>query len=147
MRFVVLLLVTPLFAQHADEEWVRACQRKVEEIRRLEFTSDLGVQKRSREELKARMLEQFDEDLPPAELAKAEATLKAFGFVPTDLDLKELIIRYFTNEVAAFYDPRSGELWMIEEEEGTSEDDEIVIIHEMIHAVRRPQRVRRLSEK
>lgn len=135
MRFVVLLLVTPLLGQQADEEWVRACQRKVEEIRRLDFRSDLGVQKRSREDLKTRMIESFDEDLPAEDLAKVDATLKVFGFVGADVDLKELIIGYFTNEVAAFYDPRSKELWMIEEEAGTSEDDEIVIIHEMIHAV------------
>lgn len=135
MRIAVLLLVSPLLAQEADEEWVRSMQRKVEQVRRLDFRSDVSVQRRSREDLKNRLIEKFDEDLPPEDLAKAEATLKAFGFVGAHVDLKQLVIRYSSNEVAAFYDPRTGELWMIEDDAGSSEDDEIVIIHEMIHAL------------
>lgn len=131
---LLLVLVAPLLAQETNPDWVRNHQKKVEEIRGLAFKADVGVQVRSREDLKARMLEKFDEDLPPADLAKLEATLRAFGFVESGVDLKALIVRFFTNEVAAFYDPRSGELWMIEDESSAG-DDEIVIIHEMIHAL------------
>ncbi len=134
MRIACLLLAAaPLLAQTTDD-WSKGIERRVEEIRGLKFQNDVGVQRRTREELRQRMIDTFDVDTPPAELAKANATMQAFGLLPPGADLKDIVIRYYTNEVAAFYDPRTKELWMIEGEQGGGGDD-TVIIHEMIHAV------------
>ena len=70
-----------------------------------------------REAMKAMLLKEFDEDMTPAEFRANEMAMKAFGLVPRSLDLKPLLVQVYSEEIAAFYDPKTKTMHLIEEPE------------------------------
>ena len=52
--------------------------------------------------------------MKPAELRTEELTLKKFGFVPQDFDLKKTTIDLLTEQTAAFYDFHRKKLYITE---------------------------------
>ena len=55
--------------------------------------------------------------MTPEEFHANEMAMKAFGLVPRSLDLKELLVQVYSEEIAAFYDPKTKTMHLIEEPE------------------------------
>jgi len=123
-------------------------------LRRIPFKHEVKRDVTKRENLKDMLLKEFDEELTPAEFEANEKALKAFGLIPLDMDLKRFLIQVYSEEIAAYYDPRTKTMYMIEEPEVEEKDppafferlfgqaDEFdkdqsktVIAHEMVHAL------------
>ncbi len=60
-----------------------------------------------REDLKALLLKELDEDMTPAEFRANEMAMKAFGLLPRNFKLRETLAQVYSEEIAAFYDPKT----------------------------------------
>ena len=86
-----------------------------------------------RDKLKAFLEERLKEAVKPEEIRAEELTLKKFGFIPPDFDLKKTTIDLLTEQAAAFYDYKKKKLFVLEG--GTDEMQKIALVHELAHAL------------
>jgi len=113
---------------------VHQLETQAERITGLQFKHQVAVRLRTRAQLRDYVTHKFDQDLPPAELAGVEAAYKLFGFIPDSLDLRRTMIALLTEEVAGYYDPDSGALFVPND---LSDRFQIrtVAAHELVHAL------------
>ena len=120
--------------QSAIEGMVRRTMPAVERAVGLTFKRVPGVRIRSRQEVHDYALHKIDEDMPPAEFRAREAAYKHFGLIPDTLDLHGLLVSVLSEQIAGFYDPDSGALF-IPSDVDTATLELKVISHEMVHAL------------
>ncbi len=119
--------------QGALRELVRQRMPALEHVTGLKFKRDPAVAARSRTQVRDYIIHKFDEDLPPAELAGLQQTLRLFGFVPDSLDLRESFADVLTEQIGGYFDPDSNTLYV-----PTDIDSFIVrtsVTHELVHAL------------
>jgi len=76
---------------------------------------------------------QIQENVKPEEIRAEEITLRMFGLIPQDYDLKAATIDLLGEQAAAVYDHRRKRLLLVQE---TSEGmGGIVLVHELAHAL------------
>jgi len=113
---------------------VRQLRTRAERATNLKFKRDVAVELRSRAQVRDYVIHKFDQDVPAAELHGAEAAYKLFGLIPDSLDLRRTMIDLLTEQVAGYYDPDSGALFI-----PTDQPDpfkvRVVASHELIHAL------------
>ena len=99
--------------------------------------------------LRTKMRLAFEEELPPAKMRPLEAALKAFGFIPSSMDLSKYYPELLTSQVGGYYDPRRQYLVIVQREGGllgkeakaklgealASRMEETVLVHELTHAL------------
>ena len=86
-----------------------------------------------REQVKQFLEDRIKEEVKPEELRAEELTLKKFGFVPQDFDLKQTTIELLTEQAAAFYDYRKKRLYVLDS--NSSAMQEVALVHELAHAL------------
>src|SRR5256885_14319457 len=94
--------------QGALRELVRQRMPALEQVTGLKFKRDPAVAPRSRAQVRDYIIHKFDEDLPPAELAGLQQTLRLVGFVPDTLDLREAFADRLTEQIGGYFDPDSN---------------------------------------
>lgn len=138
----------------AQLRYKNAFEKLLPGLRKIPFKHEVKRDVTRREAMKAMLLKEFDEDMTPAEFKANEMAMKAFGLVPRTLDLKPLLIQVYSEEIAAFYDPKTKTMHLIEEpaeqakaqpsflerlfgKKGGFDKDEnkTVIAHELTHAL------------
>ncbi len=107
----------------------------VEESRALPFLEIPTVTILDEAEFTARVNAQLQEDIDSEELAVAEALLKLVGMLEPDDDYEAMLVALFTEQVAGFYDPVTKELVVPVSVDGITPLQEVVIVHELIHAL------------
>jgi len=105
-----------------------------EDLRELDFLEPPTVTIVSDEELAARVREQIEEELDPAELARDTAVQVLLGLIGPDLDLLDLYTDLYSEQVAGYYD---GELAEMVVPAGTelSGLQKVTLVHELTHAL------------
>ncbi|MGH9400530.1 MAG: DUF6782 family putative metallopeptidase [Terriglobia bacterium] len=77
--------------------------------------------------------ENLKSEYAPGEIHSEEASLKAFGLVPPDFDLRKFLISFYTEQAAGFYDPQRKTMfiaaWV------TPAMQKVVLAHELTHAL------------
>jgi len=99
----------------------------------LELREPVRLEMRSREELVRYLESKLDEELPEEE---ARATVEAyalFGLVPDTLDLREVLLALYTEQVAGFYEPDSTTLFVMDDQPEALLEG--LLVHELVHAV------------
>ena len=86
-----------------------------------------------KERLKQFLEDRIKEEVKPEELRAEELTLKKFGFVPADFDLKKTTVELLTEQAAAFYDYKKRRLYILDS--SSSSMQEIALVHELAHAL------------
>jgi hypothetical protein len=109
--------------------------RRLERIRKLEFESRVSTRLLPRDDVGARFVRGFRRDFTAAEADRQARVFEALGLVPEALDLREAAARLFRAGVAGFYDRRSERLFAAATEGGLSAFDEVVLAHELDHAL------------
>jgi hypothetical protein len=123
-------------------------------MRKLHFKHEVKRDVTPREDLRALLIKDVDEQMSPAEFHGNEIGMKALGLIPRDLNLKETMIRIYTEEIAAFYDTKTETMHLIREpaarekkapslierlfgkKTGFDKDEnKTVIAHELTHAL------------
>lgn len=99
----------------------------------MELREPVRLERRSRTELEAYLLEKLDEELPPAEEEALVRSYALLGLAPADLDLRGLLHAVYTEQVAGFYDPDSTALFILDDQPAASLSS--LLVHELVHAV------------
>lgn len=115
-------------------ELVRQLRAQAESVTGLRYKRDVRVLQRSRSQVRDYVIHKFDEDLPPADLAGAEAAYKLFGLIPDSLDLRAVMVDLLTEQVAGYYEPDSGALFIPTDLEDPFRV-RLVASHELLHAL------------
>ena len=106
----------------------------------------------TRPELQEYMLREFKKEITPEEMRFMDRSLKVFGYAPSDLDVEETMLKLYTEEVAGFYNPRTKEMFLIQEapkkgstiglfkklvgfKEFDKDEQKTTLAHEMTHAL------------
>ena len=87
----------------------------------------------SREQVNKFLKEQIRHSVKPEEIRAEETTLKKFGFVPQDFDLKKNTIDLLTEQAAAFYDFHRKKLFISDWAARNMRDE--ALVHELGHAL------------
>ena len=124
-------------------------------LRQLPFRTEVKRDVTAREDLQAFLIKEIDEEQTPAEFKAGELGLKALGFIPREMNWKEVMVRVYSEEIAAFYDPRTKTMHLIREPEAPKpkkrafletllggkksgfdkDENKTVIAHELTHAL------------
>ena len=87
----------------------------------------------TREQINRYLQEQIRIMVKPAEIRAEEITLKKFGFVPADFDLRKTTIDLLTEQAAAFYDFHRKKLFISDWAAENMRDE--ALVHELGHAL------------
>jgi hypothetical protein len=110
--------------------------RADEEIRGLDFDTVPEPTFLTSQELAARVAEQVREEYPDGQSAVDSATLVALGALPPGSDLKQLLVRGLSEQVAGFYDPDTDELVVGSGSAGSLDPaGRVIMSHELEHAL------------
>ncbi|HEY6807139.1 MAG TPA: hypothetical protein VI160_00010 [Gemmatimonadales bacterium] len=113
---------------------VRQMMPTVERATGLKFKRVPAVARRTREQVREYLIHTLDAELPQAELANIQAAYRHFGLLPDSFDLRRNMIDLLTEQVAGYYDPDSGTLF-IPADVDSLKLRTIVIPHELVHAL------------
>lgn len=110
-----------------------------EELRLVERLRGLTAQKKivgrtiSRQALSAHLEQNVDRDLPREAQKGLEHSLVLLGLAPPTFDYRATLVQLLAGDLAGFYDPREGALFLKEHLEG--EERLITLHHELVHAL------------
>lgn len=121
-------------SEAATRDLVRRLAVQASQVTGLHFKHPVTVRLRSRAQVRSYIVHKFDQDLPPPELAGAQAAYRLFGLIPDSLDLRHTIVELLTEQVAGYYDPDSGALF-IPTDQGDPTQVRLVASHELVHAL------------
>ncbi len=128
------LLVFLLAAASLAAQETAAVLKKLSEITGFAVSKPVDQKTMRREELKAYFEERLKEVVKPEEIRIEEMTLKKFGFVPADFDLKSTTIDLMAEQAAAFYDYRKKKMVLLDAPDGGAMA-EMTLVHELAHAL------------
>src|SRR5947208_12502496 len=81
--------------------------QEMSEITGLKLITPLKKSLRSREEIRAYVIKQMNEEKNPAERYADARTAEAFGLLPRGFDLDTFMVNVLTEQVEGLYDPRA----------------------------------------
>jgi hypothetical protein len=107
--------------------------KETSEIRQLPILRPVQSSAQSRPEIERMIMKNLDEDTTPAQLHAAEITLKRLGLAPADFQYRAQIIRVLTEQVAGYYEPKTGEFHLADWID--LDGQRPVMAHELTHAL------------
>ncbi len=88
---------------------------------------------RSREQVRAFLLDRLKTPEAQKEIANQEITYKLLGMLPDTMHLADFFVRVLTEQIIGFYDPKTKVLYVVD---GAPEEYVgITIMHELVHAL------------
>lgn len=107
--------------------------QQMSEITGLKLETPLKKSLRSREEIRAYVLRQMNEDETPEERYADAKSAEAFGLLPKGFDLDSLMVELLTEQIAGLYDPKAHEFYIADWI--PLRDQRMVMAHELTHAL------------
>lgn len=124
---------TPTQAPVSIEEELDRLTLEVSTLRGLVLTEKVEHEFLSREGLRAYLEHHLAEEYPEEE-AEADAQVMALlGLLEPGTDLYHLLLELYTEQIAGFYDPKTGRMYLIAEALGPLE--KLTFVHEYVHAL------------
>lgn len=99
----------------------------------LKFKIPPKVEVRSKEQVRAFVVQQFQDPKSLREFTGMEAAYKRLGMLPDTLDLKKFLVELLTEQIVGYYDPKTRVLYVVSD--APTEAASITITHELIHAL------------
>jgi hypothetical protein len=87
----------------------------------------------TRDQVSQFLQERIKDSVKPEEIRAEELTLKKFGFVSQDFDLKKTTLELLTEQTAAFYDFHRKKLYITDWAAASVQDE--ALVHELAHAL------------
>jgi hypothetical protein len=116
------------FAVAADEVLAQMSQ-----ITGLPLRTPLKKTLRSRQEIRAHIIEEMNDDKDAAERYAGARSAEAFGLLPKGFDLDSYMIDLLTEQIAGLYDPKAHEFYVADWI--PVDDQRMVMAHELTHAL------------
>ena len=107
--------------------------KETSEIRHLAILRPVQSSTQSRTEIERMLIKNLDEETTPAQMHAAEVTLKRLGLAPPDFQYRALMLRVLTEQVAGYYDPKTGEFHLADWID--LDGQRPVMAHELTHAL------------
>lgn len=86
-----------------------------------------------REQVRKFVLTHMQEDKDAQRLQRSEASMKKFGLLPLDFDLRKFLVDLMEDQVAGYYDPKTKTVYLLDWV--TVEAQRPVLAHELTHAL------------
>ena len=99
----------------------------------LKLLTPLKKTLRSREEIRAYVIRQMDEDKDKGQRYADEKSAEAFGLLPKNFDLDSFMVELLTEQITGLYDPKTEEFYIADWI--PLEDQRMVMAHELTHAL------------
>src|SRR5713101_756071 len=106
---------------------------QMSEITGLKLLTPLKKSLRSREEIRAYVIKQMNEEKNPAERYADARTAEALGLLPKGFDLDAFMVNVLTEQVEGLYDPKNREFYIADW--SPLADQRMVMAHELTHAL------------
>jgi hypothetical protein len=106
---------------------------QMSEITGLKLVSPVKKTLRSREEIRAYVIHQMNEEKDPGERYAAARSAEAFGLLPKGFDFDNFMIELLTEQIAGLYDPKAHEFYIADWI--PLSDQRMVMAHELTHAL------------
>src|SRR6266481_1436266 len=119
-----------------DAEFIAAADEvlgQMSQITGLKLLTPLKKSLRSREEIRAYVIKQMNEDKNPAERYADQRSAEAFGLLPKGFDLDSFMINVLTEQIEGLYDPTTREFYIADW--SPLADQRMVMAHELTHAL------------
>src|SRR5216117_2775546 len=107
--------------------------QQMSEITGLKLLTPLKKSLRSREEIRAYVIKQMNEEKNPAERYADARTAEALGLLPKGFDLDTFMVNVLTEQVEGLYDPKTQEFYIADW--SPISDQRMVMAHELTHAL------------
>ena len=114
---------------------VATIARRVEALRGLRFRRLPEPVTVTAAQARREGLADLDRTYPPARRRADEEVLKLLGLLEPDDDLRAVLGAVLSEQVAGYYDPRSGRLRVVGGAGGSAALDELTLAHELTHAL------------
>lgn len=125
---------TPL-SSAAQQAIYAQIEREVERIRQLRPTRPVAPTLLDEAGLRAELAAHAAEDQPPADVARQERLLKALGVLEPDADLAAILHSFLEGQVAGFYRPSDGRLYVVSRGGTIGAIERTTFAHEYTHAL------------
>lgn len=119
----------------ADEELMNTIEGQVEELRSLQPLRPVERALMTQEQLRQRILQDFEEESSPEEIRDYTLTLAAFDLVDPDIEMYDLLVRLYTEQIAGFYDPETEQIYVIAGAGPMGQLERLTYAHEFTHAL------------
>ncbi len=127
-------LPPPTSAQNAEfSEAADEVLAEMSKLVSLPILSPLKKSMRSREEIKAYLLQKMKEDKDADKRYGVQKTMEKFGLLPKDYPLEQTLVKVLTEQIAGLYDPDSQEFFIADW--NSAADQRAVMSHELTHAL------------
>ena len=120
----------------SEAEFIAAADEvvsKMSEITGLKLRTPLKKSLRSREEIRAYVIKQMNEEKTSAERYAGKRSAEAFGLIPKGFDLDTFIVNVLTEQVEGLYDPKAREFYIADW--SPLSEQRMVMAHELTHAL------------
>lgn len=107
--------------------------QRVSQITGLALLTPLKKTLRSRDEIRAYVLREMDDEKNPAERYAEERSAEAFGLIPRGFPLDAFVVDLLTEQIAGLYDPKAREFYIADWI--PVDDQRMVMAHELTHAL------------
>ncbi len=119
-----------------DAEFIAAADEvlgQMSQITGLKLLTPLKKSLRSREEIRAYVIKQMNEEKNPAERYADQRSAEAFGLLPKGFDLDSFMVNVLTEQIEGLYDPKTREFYIADW--SPLADQRMVMAHELTHAL------------
>jgi hypothetical protein len=128
------VISAPLQAQNLPTAAeINSVLRQLAEITGFRVRKELPFQMVTRDQVNQYLKQQIKRNVKPADIRAEEVTLKKFGFVPPDFDLRKTTIDLLTEQAAAFYDFHRKKLFI--SDWAAENMRQAALVHELGHAL------------
>lgn len=140
---VLLLIVAPGAAQTGQPDAalnkrLAVIEQKVAAVRQLPLKEPIALEFKTRDELRREVTSDLQRQYTPADQARDERVLTAFGLIPPGTDLRKVQEAVQGEQIAGYYDPGTNQMVVVRAATGPGSFtalDEIVFAHEVTHAL------------
>jgi hypothetical protein len=119
----------------ADAQLMNTIEGQVTSLRGLEPMQPVERALMTQDRLYERVMEDFEEDFSPDEARDYALTLAAFGFLDPDIDMYDLLLRLYTEQIAGFYDPETEQIYVVNDFVSLGQLERLTYAHEFTHAL------------
>ncbi|MDX9703617.1 MAG: hypothetical protein RBU23_11320 [Candidatus Auribacterota bacterium] len=108
-------------------------EKKVEKIRGLHAKKSIDYEMIEKKSLRKMLDQKFNEAYPGTTFEYMESAFKILGILQPDIDMKNLVMRLYDEQVAAFYDYVNKKLYMVDSSLYTPSIRDMFLAHELTH--------------
>jgi len=128
-----------------NEPMVKDIQNKVSYHRGLPYIKPVRIEVIKREDAAILFRKAFEEEYPPERLYALERSYKKIGLISPNVDIKKMVLDFYSENIAGFYDPKRKKLYLIREVVERfsllsfifqrDSGNEFLVAHELTHAL------------